>query len=1222
VSPLTARPTIRYRKPAQLGALGQRHAVVEASAGTGKTYILEHLVVDLILSRGASIEQILVVTFTEKATSELSARIRRKLEELRALREDHASAAGAPDEACWIIDDGARARLDQSLLGFDRAAISTIHGFCQRLLTEHAFLNRRLFHEEAVAEEEAFASAFSETLRREPAADPVLAELLGLWLAAAGGLAKLRRALAAAVRGLACLYPPRPEALRPGPLEPAAVVAAAATFAKLPGGDALKATLKRAGVNGNTIRALVDKWDKLQAEAARCQSPADVPHFLVAVEVFDKRNNDAIDYLEEKLDASADPEVRRLATAYHAFMAVTPPPLSALVARLAPVVSARLAASKRQAGLYDFQDMLTLCAESLDGDSPRARALLATLRARYRYALIDEFQDTDEVQWGIFRRIFFDSRDGHVLTVIGDPKQAIYAFRGADVYTYLEASRSIVAAGGAQVFLTENFRSTAPLIAAYNAVLDQSAPFFPPEGGIRYDHPVTCGRPELALLDAHGQSAPGVVVLDVETSAPSLLTWQVKRALLARIAHEARALLDPATSLRFGGPSAQPLRAGDIFVLTRTTRESREIGQALRAVGVPFAFFKQERLFETVEAQDLCDLLLAIADPDDVTKRARAFITPFFGLSLPDLAACDDLDPGDRLMRLLYEWRALADAGDFETLFARIIGESGVVCRELFFHANDGAGERALTNTLHLIEILQEHAARGRTTLRELCETLGAYIAGTRKPPGEGRDIQRLETDADAVQIMTIHHAKGLEAPVVFLYGGFWPGPGDDVRVRHEDNRRICDVGRAGPKAQKAYQAERDDEERRVLYVALTRAKGRLYLPRYPAAFKQLKGAYRFVNGRLDELLTGFTESGVRELFACEAVPCPGEGLPPPLPASPAQLAAWTPPPALLYPRHENEIDRVGMGAARAGFVTTSYSALKRTAGGYHTPRAAELAGAGEPSGVEELDLAPAGLVQAEGGLEARPAEPTRDELPGGRVTGRFLHALLEELPLASLTTAPALETWATLPEVEALFERVRRRYDLAPEHLPAARRLVHTALSTPVPLGAATVPALGTVARQLRELEFMYPIPEREHPLLDATAAGEGGEGGETRGFTIGRGLIKGYIDLLFEHDDRVYICDWKGDILPDFEAATLTQHVEANYDLQARLYTLGVLRFLGITTPAAFEQRFGGVVYAFLRGMTAERPGAGVYFARPAWSDVVAWQAELLGRQLWGVA
>jgi len=213
------------------------------------------------------------------------------------------------------------------------------------------------------------------------------------------------------------------------------------------------------------------------------------------------------------------------------------------------------------------------------------------------------------------------------------------------------------------------------------------------------------------------------------------------------------------------------------------------------------------------------------------------------------------LDASHALLRLLYDWRGLAESGDFETLFARIVDDSGIVCRELFFRDS----ERSLTNYLHLLEILQEEAMRSRATIRELCQTLGAYILGTRRPPGDARDTQRLETEADAVQIMTIHHSKGLEAAVVFLYGGFWTPPFNDVRALHEgppeQQRRIVRVGRQPGAEEERYDAEQDDEERRVLYVALTRAKARLYLPRFPISptkvFGQLKGFIQLGGGEM-----------------------------------------------------------------------------------------------------------------------------------------------------------------------------------------------------------------------------------------------------------------------------------------------------------------------------------------------------------------------------------
>jgi exodeoxyribonuclease V beta subunit len=222
---LTGLP--RYRFPSELRQLGSRHAVVEASAGTGKTYILEHLVVDLLLRRDARLDQILVVTFTEKATAELGDRVRRKLEELRHLSADHPNASGADDEECWLIDDRARRKLEAALGAWGGASISTIHAFCQRLLGEHAFFNRRLLREEIIDEDDAFRTAFAESLRRDVIADPELARLLETWMGAGFGLERLQRGVQRALGSLAALHPPRARALRPAPVQVEALLEAA-----------------------------------------------------------------------------------------------------------------------------------------------------------------------------------------------------------------------------------------------------------------------------------------------------------------------------------------------------------------------------------------------------------------------------------------------------------------------------------------------------------------------------------------------------------------------------------------------------------------------------------------------------------------------------------------------------------------------------------------------------------------------------------------------------------------------------------------------------------------------------------------------------------------------------------------------------------------------------------------------------------------------------------
>ena len=741
----------------------------------------------------------------------------------------------------------------------------------------------------------------------------------------------------------------------------------------------MKAVVERLAI----LWTLVEAWRRHQS----------TPLLLAHLEVFDKdkktSDTGGLAYVAQQVSiAAAAPELSALQS-YVTLVTAAVPLAAELVHRVLPRVATRLEANKREAGRLDFQDMLNLVARSLEGDGPRQRALLATLRTRFRHALIDEFQDTDEVQWSIFRRIFAEGGGGQVLTVIGDPKQAIYGFRAADVQTYLRA-RNELSAGSEPLYLTANHRSTGRLIEAYNAILDQSAsdPFFRPQGRIVYDHPVTCGRPDAELLDLRGHEVAPVTVLDIRSSDPKLLTWQVKQALQARMVDELRALLSPEEGLRLRTKDRdRPLNPGDVFVLTRTTRESREVGSALRAAQIPFAYFKQEKLFETVEAREVLDLLRAIAEPDDRTARARAWITAFFGLSLPELAACEDLPPGHPLLRLLYEWRGLAESGDLEAMLARIVQDSGLVCREVFLRDN----ERSLTNYLHVLELLQEEVGRTRATIRELVQALGAYITGTRSPPGQNRAIQRLETERQAVQIMTIHHAKGLEADVVFVYGGFWDGVRGDVRVFHDnEGRRVVRVGRAPDTENERAGDEKDDEERRVLYVALTRARGRLFLPRYPASFKsKLRGCYRFVNERLHDLLDDFASAQTKELFQVAPIACPVPA--PLLPPPPSGLEAWQPPAALLAPDAATD-DLERLARARAGFAITSYSAVKRRQGAFIPADAADDPAANEPAADAAATVA-AGLPP--------------DELPRGRLSGSFLHEVLEHVPLEG-TKAPA----------------------------------------------------------------------------------------------------------------------------------------------------------------------------------------------------------------------
>ncbi|RYE94302.1 MAG: hypothetical protein EOO75_02325, partial [Myxococcales bacterium] len=879
--------TIRYPKPALLTSLTEgRHAVIEASAGTGKTYTLEHLYVDLLL-RGATVEQILVVTFTEKATVELRLRVRAKLEELVGAGPDR-DASHLPEDRTWHLDDAARARLLGALQSFDAATIATIHAFCQRLLTEHAFANRQLFTLEQVDRRQSFSVAFKEALREEFARDEQRQQrYLRAALAQGYDVESLEELL------YACL-------IAPGRLEPLhdehGLVNAleAAPLALFEAEDALRDSFKRAKIHGNTSRAIVTRLGALARLITRFLDHRDPARYLQEHE----DDGAPLGYVAASLAGhDLDDVGTRVQRSIEALAPRSVPLRAALAHEFLPRVRQRLDRRKRELGHYDFDDMLTLVRDSLAG--PGGESLAGALRRRYRHALIDEFQDTDETQWGIFRRLFFDGPT--TMFLIGDPKQAIYGFRGADVHTYLRARDELLAAGADRLALDQNFRSTPELIEAYNVLLDQRAarPHF--TGAIRYEEPVRSGDAAQRALDNEGQVLAPIAVLTLEPTD----TRHPLRRLGRRIAVEIKRLLDPdAPALVWErGGTGRTLGLRDIFILTFSRREGLIIAESLRDAGIPHSFYKQDGLFQTEEAQHLLDLLEAVDDPHLPARRLRAWLTPFFDLPLEQAHRCRELSADHPLLARLHDLHALARDKRYERLFSSLLIETGLLRRVLV-----AGGERQLTNYLHLFELLLDEVGRARCSLRELTATLRSWIDERRLPPGDNPGVQRLESDQPAVQIMTMHKAKGLEAPVVFVAGGLVrPRFQSLVRTFHLGGERVGHLGEPTSEAMKAaIVAERRHEDERLMYVALTRARARLYLPHVPInpdpkAKKGLvaDGVYACVNERLDTLR--LQPGGPGPLFVFDEA----DGLPPPsaIEAPPVSLPAWANPEDAFVPR-------------------------------------------------------------------------------------------------------------------------------------------------------------------------------------------------------------------------------------------------------------------------------------------------------------------------------
>lgn len=1133
---------LRYPKPAAFPALEPKHWVLEASAGTGKTFTLEHLVVDLVLSAGLPLEQIVIVTFTEAAALELRRRIRQKLQELRDLQEDRFEAG----RAHWELDDPARARLDAALLAFDRTVISTIHAFCQKVLQDAAFETGRLFRQTRMAEGGLFAEVFKDHLRTAFCATEADRTFLQEALERTGSPEALEKLLRDAWNARAALWPDE------GQLARARAAVGAFPAADLRDTEALRAAY------GKSAKAALDRLAGLAPRLASLQAGETLHAWedLTGSDLFEAPS-DKKKWLQAVWDDAlpAGPATR-IRDGLRAMKDALPTLEGVIVHRLLPPLKEAMESRKASEGLFDFNDMIDQVAEGVNNPD-----LVARLQARYKAALIDEFQDTDGRQWEIFRRLFHGP--DHRLVLVGDPKQAIYDFRGGDLPTYFEARKTLLESGGARLALQQNFRSSEPLIGAVNAVLSPGGGFFTAPN--EYPEPVRAGRnPRLV---GPGGDLPPLRLLEVPAAGP---VGRLRTQIAAGIASVFQELLDRGTAFH-AGPSEPPrlLHPGDLMVLTHTGAESRLMAQALREAGLPSAFFKADGLFQTREALELKDLLGAILRPDDPDARGRALLTRFFGFGIAEAEACLDLPAGHPVLARLEGWRELAHQRRYPRLFNALLEDSGIVPRLLITER----GDRSLTNLNHLVEQLLAEATAAHLDPEDLLLRLGRWIREEDLPTLDAEPgIQRAEGQAQAVRLLTIHKAKGLEAPVVALFGGYSENPlartGTVHRFHDAAEARCAFLGprKAMPEALRSLaDADAAREDERLLYVAITRPKAHLVMPVFTPGPEPpgSQGSFdadahpKGRHGRLNRRLRALQEAEPDTWGAWTTpLPTPVHALPEgPAPALPAQLQLPPAPPAPDFP-----------GLARRGrpLQLHSFTSLSRAFG--EVQRAASREEEGRADEVQAPRL-------------QRPA----GGLPGGTATGTALHELLERIPPGKSRTLDP-EAWleAFLPlAVECL-----RGQGLNPALAGEALRLAWTALTTEIHLPEGPVVRLDEVERRLPEVAFQMPFPE--HP-----------DG------------LEGSLDLLFEWEGRIYVLDWKTNSLEggDYGPEALGRAMAAHYDLQVRIYTLAALAFAEIHDEAAFQARFGGAVYVFLRGL----PTAGFWTRRPRWEEVQAWRAEL---------
>ncbi len=1126
---------------------------VEASAGTGKTYAIEMLYLRLLVDVGLSPEQIVVVTYTNAAAAELRKRIRDRLRAANELIE----STGEAGEHAWQKfvaarrgDADVRQRLLAGLFEFDRAAISTIHGFCQRVLLDHAFDSGTAFDVEMITDQTALVDEVVRDFVAAELRDTPAPLLRAVWGRDALGRMARFAARAASQPDLEI----EPEPSRQEDWVPlferwnAAFTQAVALWeseagviAELRGGAAIKSGSRFSAERVATaVAAALDVsalFNSTRRKELEYLTAAGVQKRAVAGQVVAHPFFDACQVLYE-VEPSMEESFRP--NFYH---------------RLAAWARREIPRRKEAAGNVYFDDLLLRLHDALRGSG--GERLAEKLRERFRAALIDEFQDTDPVQYEIFRRIFAAAPDRPML-LIGDPKQSIYAFRGADIHTYVEAR----AASDRRATLQVNRRSTDGLVAAVNELFAAPGAFALADIEFRRVEP-------LGSVPALGGVA-GLTILRTEKGDEGV----VAAGVAARIV----ALLEAAPAM---GDVEKRLRAGDIAVLCRTNKQAADIQDQLRRRGVPSVLQGDRSVFETEEAPETMRVLRALVEPRDPSAIRAALCTSLCGVGGEEMLRIEiDEAAWQEWVERFRDWRRRWDDEGFMSAFRAL----QVGCRSAARLLSVDGGERRLTNYLHLGELLQVASRRQRGGPQGLLDWL-ALMTSDRAQRGElaAEDVQvRLESEEDAVVVTTVHKSKGLEYPVVFVPFLWQPvklrGDDEDLPRYYERAARRIYVGESDlQKVCALALAEQLAEEMRLAYVALTRAQH--------ACFTVITGDKKILETPIGRIAGD--AGGLAAALGPDAVRVEDLGAASRRLERRDAVRAVVPPPS--------------PPAVPGGWRVSSFSGLTRNAEGLAIEESEE--GVDRDAVDEVLPL----VADPEGG-----AEVVLAHLETGTRVGLMMHSIFEEMDFGERDAAA----------LRALVARKVSAFRGRADRIDSLCRALEDVVRAPL-AGAGGDFSLSAVAkdRRLDELEFILPVaadgggrltPGRLADVLARhgapTASPAYAERVRQLDFKAFAGYLRGFIDMVFQHDGFWYVVDYKSNFLgtrwddyaPARLAAPMSHH---DYFLQYLLYVVAVDRHLARRVRGyTYERDFGGVFYLFVRGMTPARPGSGVFRDRPA--------------------
>lgn len=1120
----------------------QNSNLIEASAGTGKTFSIALLLIRLIVEKGIPIEKILMVTFTKAAVAELELRVRSFV---RAALQNTISGNYSiqEDPVCIIIQNGVASigrdkvveRLKTATLFLDELAVMTIHSFCQKTLSEYSFETNQTFGAENMSPDEfseltedffnQFWRKYITTLDLD-----LLKDLIGKGLSREVLINQVKNIL----RGQKTI----------GVEYQANSFDFNNTISILDELVDLKNNIKT--VKDELIQDLtINKPKYLQSIAARGNN---------AQKAFGQL------YEENKLEELIEAIKAKSTTGYciNIFSDTILPLINTftlsnaefnnrlilIISQIGELAAAEVAKkikdAKKVKGFITFDDMIELLHEAVvERNNPSLRD---ALRLKYQAVFIDEFQDTDKLQYGIFNTLFGDN---HTLFYIGDPKQSIYGFRKADINTYLKASQQV----DNLYRMNTNFRSNAVFIKSMNC-------FFKPTPSFDTFALDTTPPPfEYISVNSPENNQKGYLIKNGErTKTLSISTHKQNNSLLKGVVSTVIQLLNKKTYKIQENNNIREVKPSDIGIVVRTNNEGRSIKASLSKFGIPSITVDDSKLLSSEEAIELCYILEAVSKIEQGAIN-KALLTKIAGYNIDKLLASNEEEILARFRQYQDDWK---EKGVF-VMLKEFISDHELSSRLLREEIDNG--ERLVSNILQLIEIINNVEVKKQLDNKELIQWLKKGIEGSLT---EGDEFeQRIESDEDAIKIVTIHKCKGLEynivlAPSLDLISS--SSKHTTISFRNPDDSCYYNIDKklASDSEIKWAEGQAEQENRRLLYVAITRARMQCYI--YSNNYKSSSCLKQFLNAL--------------NLTKEEEIEIESE-----------HWEKWVP----------KEIDYSFRYFSEANNVATNYATISTQTLPLLHPNWRKTSYSGlNPE--HTATFYPNNTVLLEDDYEKFALR----DLKKGAHTGNLLHYIFENL---NFTNAQYWE-FTIQKALNRVFTINKEDYVTHINQL-----LTHvTEVSMPVNILHPTNVAFSlkdlTNQSKLNELEFDFPLKPFNTERLRELSTDK--IPFRIKSFAEIEGIMNGKMDLFFKINEKYYILDWKsnflGETLDDYnQEKVATAMGENNYHLQYHLYTLAAKKYIShCISDFDYDKHFGGVIYIFLRGVRSGTTN-GLFLHRP---------------------